>query len=679
MLPFDALPQSRRAARQAFARAIRPDPERTVAEWADATRILGTEEGPFPGKWQTSRTPYLREPLEVASLSHPAAKLTLKFSAQTGKTQVPLNLLGQIATETPTSVLVVLPSIEEARTWNREKLDPMIANTPAIRSRVLEITSRDEKSSTTMNKIFAGGRIALVGANASKALQSRTVRVLICDEVSEFPFDVDGRGDPLAMAQARYTAFTGREKDVAVSTPGTLGSCRITKRYEESSRGVYHVPCPHCGHRQPLLFTQLRWTKGHPSTAAYYCAACGAAIQHHQKTGMIAAGAWVHGRPDLIYVHAGYHLSALYSPAVSWAWVVERYEASVQDPSLEKVFQQQVLGQAYEQRHDVVPHQALWERRTPYAAGRIPAGCLFLTGATDVQGDRLEWAVYAWDRHLTAWYVDGGMLMGDPMRKDVWEAHDALLERRYRDAWGRDWPCESWGIDSGYLSQRVYAYARRNAHRGSPRILALDGRAKWGEPPIGTPKAVEVDFAGRKIGSVQLWPVGTWDLKTEVTAALRLTEQGPDTDGMWPRGCMRFPDRLDIGFFEQLTAEVCQVRATRSGYEIREWIKLRARNEQLDLAVYTRALAHHDTLRFTEADWDRLAARRIGHAADLVTLMQSDLAAASAVPPMPPPAHPTTGPVMPPQLASPGQGDRAPPFIPTPKSGGWIRPSGGWL
>ena len=44
-----------------FAKGIRPDPDYTVDEWADAHRILSSVSSSEPGPWQTSRVPYLRE------------------------------------------------------------------------------------------------------------------------------------------------------------------------------------------------------------------------------------------------------------------------------------------------------------------------------------------------------------------------------------------------------------------------------------------------------------------------------------------------------------------------------------------------------------------------------------------------------------------------------------------
>jgi phage terminase large subunit GpA-like protein len=218
--------------------------------------------------------------------------------------------------------------------------------------------------------------------------------------------------------------------------------------------------------------------------------------------------------------------------------------------------------------------------------------------------------------------------MGDPGLDPVWLELDQVLAMDWPDAWGRRWKAQSLGLDAGYLPQRCYAYARRHAGHPRPKVFALDGRPKWGLAPIGTPSVQDVDFLGKKIGAVQLWPVGTWDLKTELSAALRLTEMGPDTTGAWPRGAMRFPQVVSQEFFQQLTAEACVTIETRQGYERREWRKIAQRNEQWDLAVYARALARHYTANWTEARWQNLIAERSGPGA----AVQGDLLDLAAAP-----------------------------------------------
>jgi phage terminase large subunit GpA-like protein len=636
--------------RAAWARGLAPDPERTVDAWADAERRVAAESGsPFPGAWITDRVPYARAVMQAMSLSHPCRRVTFAKSAQTAGSECGLNLLGQIMAETPAPVIVMLPSLDEAGAYNRLKLQPMIDATPAVRARVRNIVSRDETSSTTTFKRFAGGYLQIVGANSSKNLQMRSARVAIREEVSEYPFDVDGRGDPMLLLEERLQAFTGREKIIDISTPGLEGTCRVTKLYQRSSRGRYLVPCPHCGARQALEFKNLRWDIA-AATAEYACAANGCIIEGHHKPAMLAAGDWSHDHPELLDTHAGFHINALYSPFLTWLDVARKYEAAREAGNL-KVFTQQQLGLAFKEEGEAPDHARLLATRDrDRPLRRLPAEALWLTGAADVQGDRIEWDVYAWGPGLTCWLVDTGIIIGQPTDDATWSQLTEVAERRYTDARGRTWPIDAFGCDSGYMSQAVYRWAATSARRDA--IFALDGQGKPALPALGTPKKIDVDFAGRKIGAVLLWPVGTHSLKLAHYAAIRRTLKGPEPDGTAPRGLLHLPGTVDEEYCRQLTSEFLYQPAKGRP----EWrVITGTRNERLDTAVYARALAHHLTDSLTPADWQNLAAARATDPA----ASQADLAAywserfgTDEAPPPPPPAPP------PPPVAAP-----PPPFI----------------
>lgn len=611
--------------RDLFLAGIRPDPRRTVDEWADARRIV--TEGAHEGLWRTSRTPYLREPMRRATLSDPARRITFKGSAQIGKTQLGINVAGQILEETPAKCGVVLPSLNSARMYNRDKLDPMLQASPGLSVAVADLTSRDGSGSTTTVKRGArGAQVEIVTASSSKDLQSRSWRVVILEEVSEYPPDVDNRGDPVDLAIARTIAWRkAGEKVIDISTPALKGSCRVTKFYEEGSQGLFHVPCPHCDERQPLTFANLRWPEGKPDEAAYACTACGALIDERHKTAMLAAGEWVHAHPDRLDRHPSYHLNALYSPFTPWAEIAREADACVANPTKLKAFSQQWLGEAWDESFDLPRAEVLLLRRDRWQPGRIPPSVLFLMGATDVQGDRLVWAVWGFDKNFGQWLIDTGTIDGDPTLPTVWTDHDQLLRRRWTDAWGKDIAPDVWGIDSGYLSSNVYAYVRRHSAAARPEVRALDGRSGWRLPPLGTPKHVDFSWQGQKLGRVTLWPVGTWDMKSELASALRLTEQGPDRDG-WPPGAIRFNEQIDRAWLDEMLAEYCAAHPKTGA---RFWKKVGARNEAFDLATYTRALARHATLQFTDANWLNLAASRQGPPAavqaDLAELWTPDL------------------------------------------------------
>lgn len=559
-------------------------------------------------------------------------RVVLMTSARVGKTQCLNNLVGYHIHQDPAPLLVVMPTEQRAEEWADDEFDPMVRDTPALRAILGDRKSRASKQRRT-HRQFPGGRIYMVGANAPSGLAAKTIRIVLADEVDRFPVSAGNEGDPVTLAEKRAATIWNR-KIVLSSTPTIRGNSRIESAYEASDKRRFWVPCPHCGFQQVLKWPQVKWTEGEPATARYYCEDCGAGWTDAERWEAVKAaedhgGGW-RAEEEFRGV-AGFHLNELYSSWRRLAETTRDYLEARAKPERLKVWINTALGETWDEAADLPKADILLLRRDRWQPGRIPAGVLALSGATDVQGDRLVWSLYGFDRHFSQWLIERNVLVGDPTRPEVWQAHDELLRRRWVDAWGRERAADVWGVDSGYLSQQVYAYVRRHAADVSPTVRALDGRSGWRLPAIGSPVTRDVDWQGQKIGSVQLWPVGTWDMKSELAAALRLTEQGPGPLG-WPPGAMRFNETIDRAWLDELLSEYC-VENPRTGR--REWKKIAARNEAWDLACYSRALARQATERLTEAQWLGLEAERCGEAdraqSDLVALWAPELKAAAVV------------------------------------------------
>ncbi|MCX8003382.1 MAG: phage terminase large subunit family protein [Burkholderiaceae bacterium] len=647
-----------------FAAALRPPERLSVAEWAARHRIVPAESGsPEPGRWRNDLVPYLREIMEALSLDDPTETVVLMKSAQVGGSECGLNLFGWLVCQEPSPILIVLPTVEEGLKYNRVKLGPAIDACDVLRTRVSEQISRDETGSTTTFKRFRGGFCQITGANSSAGLQMISARALIFEEVSEYPADAGGRGEPTALAIARSKGWQTRGRKIFYcSTPNLVGECRVSAEFEASDQRRFYVPCPECGHYQTLAWERLRWTSETAPHQPYFdCLANGCRIEpgagDEIRRAMVAAGAWVRTYPDGPHnpappesfapedlprwrarpAHgrsAGFAIWQAYSPFVPWEATVAEYHAALGDARKLKVFTQQALGRAWEEKGDAPDHLKLMERRETWPTRRLPPGVLVLTMAVDVQADRLEWAVYGWGRHYTAWLIDKGVIEGDPNHDVAWDGLRAQMLTRYADAWNRAWPIDSVGVDAKYLSQRVYRFVQAWAHTG--RVLALNGRPGWRLPAIAAGPRVDVAWNGKAIGKVAIWHVGTWDLKSATYAALRLTLEGRDADGRWKAGALISPAWVDEQHFMQLTAEMLQDRRLRTGRTEKEWVRTRARNEQLDLAVYARALAHRLLDGLTLQEWDALEAERCGAPADLQQELWGSLGLVA--PPAPPPA-----------------------------------------
>ena len=252
---------------------LTPDPLMTVAEWADNYRILSGRAAAEAGKYRTSRTPYMREIMENLSPSSPVERVVFMKAAQTGATEAGNNFIGFVIHQAPGPILAVQPTVELAKRNSQQRIDPLIDDSEALRKIVAPARSRDS-GNTVLAKRFPGGQLVLTGANSATGLRSMPARYVFLDEVDAYPGDVDGEGDPIALAEARTATFGHRKKLFLVSTPTIKGLSRIEREYEASDQRRYFVPCPYCGAMQWLQFERLRWEKGKPESAHYQCEAC---------------------------------------------------------------------------------------------------------------------------------------------------------------------------------------------------------------------------------------------------------------------------------------------------------------------------------------------------------------------------------------------------------------------
>lgn len=647
--------------RQARAEGLRPETQLTVSEWADQHRRLPKKSSAEPGPWRTDRTPYLREIMDCLSTTSDVEEVVFMKGAQVGGTEAMLNLVGYIVDHAPGPTIVVQPTVDLAKRFSRQRLEPLTTDTPRVAKRIAPSRERDS-GNTMLTKEFPGGQLVLTGANSAVGLRSMPAQYALMDEIDGYPVDVDEEGSPVALVEARQRTFV-RRKRMKVSTPTIAGRSAIEAAYEASDQRRYYVPCPDCGEMQPLEFGQLTWTKlgRSPRQAAYECRACFFPIEEHQKTEMLARGEW---RPDPGWRAAqrgedepgprslvpssrrrGYHLNALYSPVgwLSWGEIAETFVQVHKDPEKFRVFVNTVLGETWRSRGEAPAWELLKRRRDTYPIGTVPAGVLFLTAGCDVQKDRVVYEVVGWGRGKRSWSIDYGELVGDTadLDKGPWPQVDELLMREFPHVSGRTVPIRMLAVDSGFNTQTVYAWTRKYP---LSRVIAVKGHANGGLL-IGSPSPVEVTIRGRKLKrGGRVWPVATDVGKSELYGWLRL-EPPIDDGGQTPTGWCAFPEYHDE-YFRQLTAEQLVAHRTRRGFIRLEWELIAGRqNHVLDARIYARAAAALVGLdRYQDSDW-----------AALERLLPPE-------PPSQPPPAPT------PKPQSPGT-----------SAGGWIPRTNDWL
>lgn len=562
---------------------LRPPPRLTLSEWADRERVLSPEASAEPGPWRTARAPYLREIQDT--ISHPLVRrVCWMSSSQVGKTEVVNNVVGYHIDLDPAPIMVVQPTKDMAEAWSKDRLAPMLRDSPALRDKVKPARTRDS-GNTLLHKSFPGGHITIVGSNSPSGLASRPIRVLLPDEVDRYRESAGSEGDPIDLATQRTATFWNR-KIVMLSTPGIAGESRIEAEWKRSDQRRFYVPCPHCDQRQVLAWGGpdsdhgIRWDRekgdddvvvDHPETAGYECVHCHAIIEEADKRRMLAAGEWRVTNPAGDF--PGFHLNALYSPWASWADLVREWLRAQGDVQRLQVFINTKLGEPWEDRTGQLEVDGLAERAEDYGA-EVPKGVGLLTAAVDVQGDRLELLIRGWGAQEESWGIRHVRIYGDPELQDVWQTLEQLLVRPWTHVSGATLRVMACMVDSGWAPKDVYRFVAPREGRGVYASKGLDTRAS--EPLKRSTR--------KNRGKVKLWTVGTYSFKAGLFRRLRIQQPGP--------GYMHFPPPQDHGFdgeyFAQFKAERL-VSERHGGRIVKKWKQVRTRNEAIDLEVLAHA------------------------------------------------------------------------------------------
>ncbi|MDF2973162.1 MAG: hypothetical protein K0R61_3612 [Microvirga sp.] len=643
----EARKKLRRIIRDAFRRHFRPLPKLTLSEWADTYRKLSPEASAEPGQWYTDRVPYLREALDAAG--DPACEQAVyMFSSQSSKTEIILNALGYFCHQDPAPILLVEPRVEDCKALSKDRISPMLRDSPVLRGLVRDARTRDS-GNTVLHKQFPGGHLTLAGANSAAGLSMRPIRVVGLDEVSRYPASAGTEGDPVSLATKRTTTFWNR-KIIMASSPAIEGACRITAAYEETDQRKFHVPCPKCGAFQILEWSRVEWSKdetGHgrkhrPHTARYCCIHCPAEWTDADRWRVLPMGKWVPTYPDRTAEGRwGFWISQLYSPWKKLGELAVEYLDSRDNVEREKAFQNTVLGLPFRIKGEGADAERLWERRENYRRGEVPDGALVLVAGVDVHPDRLECEIVGYGRGLESWSIDYLVLQGDPTKPDVWDEFDELVRTATWDrSDGSLARLSRLAVDSGDSTAAVYAWWRRI---NDARVMLVKGDGRK-DMPLSSPTWVEVSRGGKKVKrGVQVWSLGVDWFKDELSGHLRLAK--PEEGQSMPGYC-HFP-AYGRDYFDQLTAEEKILESSKAGYGVYRWHKVRPRNEALDCRVYARAAAMAQRLdAFRPRDWDVLE-ERIG-----VRLSVKALPVAEPSPPppdpyrIPPPVQPPTRPAV---------------------------------
>lgn len=561
-----------------FFRAMPPRPRLSLSEWADAHRVIPRGTSPEAGPWRTSRTPYLREPMNA--ISDPEVEMVVcQWGSQLGKTDgLLLNAIGYYASQDPSPMLIVQSREIDAKSFRTERVVPMFRATPALQTKVSD-SIRDEKNTEILMQFGGGGYLAYAWATSSASLASRPIRILLADEIDRWPLFIGRDGDPWDQARQRTSNFHNR-KIVAVSTPTVEGASKIAKLYQDTDQRRLWVPCLRCG-----AFQVLQWDRViYKNTAGehvledvhYRCIHCDGRIEERDRPEMLDACEWEADNPG--HRHRGYQLSSLYSPWVKWRELAEEWITATRDRDRAKLqgFINLRLGETWTEQGNEV-HAETLEARTEEYDAEVPPGALLLVCGVDVQDNRLEAEIVGWGIGKESWGIQYAIIPGDTSNTTPagpWRRLDELLARAWSRADGTQLTLWCVCVDSGgHRTDEVYEFCRDRLARN---IFPIKGRGGMG-----------IVIAGKMTLNklrAPLYEVGVDGAKDTLFSRLTLADPGP--------GYCHFPRNAgrgyDAEYFRGLVSEK-RVTKVRLGRAVHVWTQKYARNEPLDCRNYATA------------------------------------------------------------------------------------------
>lgn len=579
-------------------------------EWAESVYRL-----PTGGHFRFSYAPYTRAMFR--SLFDPKTiETNFRLYSRGLKSTVVLLAIGYVIDQAPRRILSLWPTNSQAEKWSKDSLcGELFDTTPCLN--FLGTTKGQRKGSQTiLHKIFPGGLIDMFGANAPGDMRRAKGSFLYGDEIDAIDETETDEGDQLAIFNKRGDEYPDTIR-VFASYPSLLGFSRIDTRIAESDENRWLSTCVKCGGEPfEMKRSMLRYEEGKTHEARLECPRCGALLTDADRFTM------AHGQGFDLWAPTREFRGkrGFVGNAMLWPHPVDtaKYPAGF----LQLLADQEIAAQKSEnprratrvlvntvdaesfdpKSEDEKPPEwkPLYDRRGQYDG--IPAGGLVVTGAADLQLNRIEVEWKAWGRDERSWGLDHVVIDGDVRDRGTWELFRRELQRKFKHELGPEIPFSLFFIDGGFWSDVVFQFFADLTKRPLPgvtgKVRAVKGAGASPHPIVSDWRSIAKNLKGHH--------VGTWQIKDMLNTRLRLQiEDGKEP----PEGFMRWNQSYGERYFQQLCSAKCTIDFEK-GEEVRKFLnEERLKDEALDLNVYNYAAFRYRRWNFDmiEADLKRQA------------------------------------------------------------------------
>lgn len=380
------------------------------SQWVERNIVLpaGKYES-IPGRVNFDLCPYLREPID--NLENPAVRDTIFLGpTRCGKTFVIRMCMACDIAKNPAPLLLFDSTVEKGEALMKKEIHTLIEANDVLRSRKPESRS----NYTLRHILFPGCSIDLYGANSAATAAGDTVKHVYGNELDKWRSETDEEASMVELVRHRTESAEGERKHYFSTTPTTEDGDGW-REFVLGDQRRFFVPCPHCGHMQHLVWSQVRWdpaaqvSEGEwdyrrvSESAHYTCESCGKEWTDDQRVAAVRdpRSEWRPTAVAKLPMQRSYQLTGLYGPlqsnrmgdlAVSFlasrrtGWFASRRD-----------FWNSRMGEVYRDTVSTVTADKFRSLMAPYRRGELPddfkADMIII--AVDVQTNRLPFVVMA--------------------------------------------------------------------------------------------------------------------------------------------------------------------------------------------------------------------------------------------------------------------------------------------
>ena len=225
-----------------------PPKKQSPQDWLPKNFRFDSKSGALPGYWSHIAFPYSLGVLEA--LYDPDVKeIVMCWGTRLGKTAIITGYTAWCVENDPCPIQITCPDQDSANEHYDTKLEPALESCSATCKRLLP------KHRRLKERVDLGSLYIYYGwLGAPRTLSARSIAKQIISEANKGGHTKTLEGDVIRQARDRGKDWmiSPSYKLIIEGTPNVRGECRITAALEQSNQCRYNVPCPHCGHYQPL-------------------------------------------------------------------------------------------------------------------------------------------------------------------------------------------------------------------------------------------------------------------------------------------------------------------------------------------------------------------------------------------------------------------------------------------